>query len=135
MLYYWAFLIVAFYCWMGGIMSVLCHTHLGVGSKFWCTNLGLIWPLVWAYAWFKAAGEIGEAAVIFGDWPCCDGPMAMAVDEARMPCWLKLPCPHCGAECWHHLDPVDSKSYTRESFEAEFQVVGRTVCRVEVPQL
>jgi hypothetical protein len=59
--------------------------------------------------------------VIFGDYPCCDGALAIAMPD-KTPAFMRENCPHCGALVWHRLSRVESVSWTESDFLAEHDV-------------
>jgi hypothetical protein len=59
--------------------------------------------------------------MIFGDYPCCGGALAIAVPDLT-PVMRKENCPHCGAVVWHKLSRLDPQSWTEDDFLVEYEV-------------
>jgi len=63
--------------------------------------------------------------MMIGGYPCCDGPLAIAVPE-KTPAYLPENCPHCGKPVWHKVSRVDPTSWTEADFLAEHVVDYKT---------
>ena len=59
--------------------------------------------------------------MIFGDYPCCQGSLAIVVPD-RCPVYFSEDCPHCGATVWHRLSRLDAESWTEADFLAEHDI-------------
>lgn len=57
--------------------------------------------------------------MIFGDYPCCGGRLALAVPD-QTPVFAQEDCPHCGAPVWHRLSRFLPESWTEAGFKAEY---------------
>lgn len=60
-------------------------------------------------------------AMIFGKYPCCEGPLSLAMPQ-RTPAYVSEACPHCGVLVWHRLSRVESMSWTQSDFLDEHDV-------------
>ena len=60
--------------------------------------------------------------MMIGEYPCCDGPLMIALPDGELPKVAHDICEHCGAKVWHHFSRVDPKSWTDEDFLKEFEV-------------
>jgi hypothetical protein len=61
--------------------------------------------------------------MIFGEYPCCDGILAISLDDVdKLPVFMKGKCPHCNEVVWHKLSKVDPTSWTESEFLLEFVV-------------
>lgn len=60
--------------------------------------------------------------MIFGAYPCCDGPLALALPDGELPRYAPEACPHCGARVWHKFSRLVPESWTEKDFLAEFIV-------------
>lgn len=71
--------------------------------------------------------------MIFGDYPCCGGPLAIPM--AHAPSFEKEACPHCGATVWHRHSRIEPASWTEADFLAEFVVdeVTREIRLIKEP--
>lgn len=59
--------------------------------------------------------------MIFGSYPCCEGPLAIAVPD-KTPAYWKENCPNCGAVVWHRLSRLDPQTWTEAQFLAEHTI-------------
>lgn len=59
--------------------------------------------------------------MIFGDYPCCNAPLAIAVPD-KTPVYFRELCPTCGVPVWHRLSRLDPESWTEVEFLKEFRV-------------
>ncbi len=64
--------------------------------------------------------------MIMGDYPCCDGPLCLAVPDRPLPAFLPEICPHCGAKVWHKFSRWDPISWTDEEFRKLYDVNDET---------
>lgn len=63
--------------------------------------------------------------MIFGEYPCCDGPLSLEVPD-RSGVFSREVCPHCGHAVWHWLSRIDPKSYLEEEFLDLYEVDHET---------
>jgi hypothetical protein len=58
--------------------------------------------------------------MIFGDYPCCNAPLAIAMPER--PGFFRELCPACGTAVWHKMSRLDPQSWTEVDFLKEYRV-------------
>lgn len=59
--------------------------------------------------------------MIFGEYPCCGGHLALTTPDAT-PQFERELCPHCRQVVWHYHSRFDPKSYTDEGFFEEYEI-------------
>ena len=59
--------------------------------------------------------------MIFGDYPCCGGALAIAMPKNRIGV-LPESCPHCGVKVWHILSRINPTSYVDQEFLKLYEV-------------
>lgn len=57
--------------------------------------------------------------MILGNYPCCDGHLAIPMAETT-PAFEREECPHCGEVVWHLHSRLAPKSYTDRQFKDEY---------------
>lgn len=58
--------------------------------------------------------------MIFGEYPCCNGPLALSMGEKAG--YAPHKCPHCGAAVWTRFSRMDPETWTDADFRREFVV-------------
>jgi hypothetical protein len=62
---------------------------------------------------------------MFGNYPCCDGPLAIGLDDeetTKTPVYFPEDCPHCGAKVWHIYSRVWPQTFLEADFFKEYDV-------------
>lgn len=60
--------------------------------------------------------------MMIGSYPCCDGPLMIALPDVPLPKYAKDICEHCSATVWHRFSRVDPQSWTEADFLAEHDI-------------
>lgn len=63
---------------------------------------------------------------MLGEYPCCDGPLMIAVPDVDLPKFKPDTCEHCGAKIWHKFSRLDPVTWTEEDFLQEYDVNEET---------
>lgn len=58
--------------------------------------------------------------MIFGDYPCCNASLAIAMSERAG--YFRELCPSCGTAVWHKMSRLDPQSWTEVDFLKEYRV-------------
>jgi hypothetical protein len=65
--------------------------------------------------------------MIFGEYPCCNGHLAISLADGKLPQWQREECPHCGATVWHYHSRIAPFTLDEEAFHEEYEIEGRQV--------
>lgn len=60
--------------------------------------------------------------MMLGEYPCCNGALAIKLPDADLPKFAKEDCPHCGRLVWHQFSRVNPKSWTAKGFLEAYDV-------------
>lgn len=69
--------------------------------------------------------------MMIGSYPCCEGPLFIAMPERRLPLYAPENCPHCGAKVWHLFSKAVPTTWVEADFLAEHNIdpVTKTITR------